>query len=736
MMAPFALIAALLLAGAALAGILASLVSWPAWLLLAAAAGLAALAWPRPWLLGLAAALVGAFLHTPRRSVPPREVRFSCRIAQAASLGPDHTSVLCSVLRTRGRLPDSQPGNGRIRILGSAHLPLAPGRFLWGRAFQRKPGLLVARAEAVLVMKGEQPTAIEQIRWNLRRRWEAALAGLPEPGGTVLRGLLLGSRGSSRPGVRRAFARTGIAHILVVSGLHLGLLAFLVFWLCRRIMARARFLLQVASPNRLAALASLLVVWSYVLTISPGPASLRAAIMASCFLLAAALARSVDPFSSLGAAVIACLAVQPQWLVAPGFQLSVAATAALLWLGRQEHLRRKPWPIRAVAASAVAGTATWGLAAHHFGSFSVLGILSNLVAVPLFCWLVLPLGLLGLGLALLSPWAASPLLGLAAHLAGLGAMGAEHLAEAAWWTNIPWHPNLAETAGYYLALGAGPLAWETRRLPRRVRSLSWVAAWTAAGLVVALSVRSGLQQSTFYLLGSSCGQASALVLPGRRAVMVDAGCGSTPRMLARILERRWIRCIHLLAVSHCHRDHAEGALWLLEHSCIRRLWLNDQAGCPLQERIRSLAREKGIPVEHGHRLSVGAVEIRALTGMPDSGSPLLVPNDRSLVLRLDGPGWSLLLPGDAGPGEQRLLLEASVPLRADILVAPHHGSDLGLQPDFLRTVRAKLVLVAGRTSRTTWRPWRTTGARLASTHQDGDLKVDLRRGTFRVAPIP
>ncbi len=217
--------------------------------------------------------------------------------------------------------------------------------------------------------------------------------------------MLLGDQGEITPAMRRNFARTGTSHLLVINGLHLGMVAavtyFLVFWLLRRFP----WLLLRINVVKVATLAAAIPVVFYAWVAGGSPSTQRAEVMVLAYLLLVFLGRPGEVWSALALAALIILSLSPLRLFGISFQLSFVAVAALIYLvprlvrglegeGHPGNVssrllfRAKEW----LVVSVVAGLATAPLVAAYFQVVSLLGILVNLVAIPLVLVFALPLG--------------------------------------------------------------------------------------------------------------------------------------------------------------------------------------------------------------------------------------------------------------------------------------------------------------------------------------------------------
>ncbi|MEW5911969.1 MAG: ComEC/Rec2 family competence protein, partial [Thermodesulfobacteriota bacterium] len=433
---------------------------WPAWPFLAAAAiagaglvlsGLRGRGLP-VWLLVALCLLLGAGLLSASRArvLPPEHLaRYADRrthvlIADVYSAPEPTTRNQRLVLMAR-RL-DGRPASGLLRLsLGpgltsppvgsrvSLRLQLRPitnlanpGGFDYA-AYTAGQGLWVrgyAGQAAGLTVQG--PGRLPWPRLAVQRA-RARLGGLldqlpPGQGRELLRALLLGQRGGLDTPTRDAFGATGTAHLLAISGLHIGLVWGLAFVLLRLLLTAWTRLALAWPVPKLAALGAMLPAAAYAALAGGSTPTLRALIMIAC--LAAAL--WVDrPYRPAGGLALAALVIGLIWPEAPltiSFQLSFVAVAAILlaagplarWLQRITPGWRWLGGLAGwLAVSAVVGLAVWPLSVLSFHQLPVYSLPANALLIPLVAMLALPLGLTGAGLGLIWPAGGQWLLGLA-----------------------------------------------------------------------------------------------------------------------------------------------------------------------------------------------------------------------------------------------------------------------------------------------------------------------------------
>ncbi len=336
-----------------------------------------------------------------------------------------------------------QPEPG-LRVMTTGHLgpppaPAEPGGFDFRRlawfeglgavGYTRAPVLSVAPAQA-----GAAGLRLHRLRMAISAQVQAQLPG--DVGGFAA-AILTGDRSGIAQERMEELRRSNLAHLLAISGLHMGLLTGFVFGLLRLLMALVPPV-ALRAPTRKIAAVGALGAGAFYLALSGGNvATERAFIMVAVMLLAVLLERRAVSLRSVALAAMVILLIRPEALVQAGFQMSFAATVALVavfrWLADERAWRgqipRWLWPaISLVICSVVAGVATAPVAAASFNRLAEYGLIANLLAVPLMGTVIMPaavlaallapFGLEGLGLAIMGP-AIGWILAVSAHVSAL-----------------------------------------------------------------------------------------------------------------------------------------------------------------------------------------------------------------------------------------------------------------------------------------------------------------------------
>lgn len=564
---------------------------------------------------------------------------------------------------------------------------------------------------AAMAAEGGLRATIERVRRLLIQRLEDRME--PGPAAALVVALSVGDREAISDEQNQRFKASGLAHVLSVSGLHLGITVLGFHWLLSLALSLIPVLAE-RDPRRIAAWLSLPAAPAYAALTGASPPVLRAAIGASLYLIATGLYRAPGGWSALGAAALVLLVWSPGMLLDPSFQLSFSTCVGLLALSpglraavpiappgpdASRPMRWAELPIAAFVTSAAASLATLPLLAAHFGEISLASLPANVVSGPVGAGATVAASLCSV-VGLLAPTLLPPFLYVATRLSHL-------LDELARWfadlplATIPWvAPSPLEIALLVALCLMAVVAERSRRVAALGTLLVCLALWWGRLAPPA----DGLLHVEFLPVGQ--GDCTLLRLPDGQAILVDAGGEvrdeidvAATRVLPQLRARR-IRSLAAVAISHLHPDHVGGVPGVLDQLPVGEVWttgrpLEGRFGKPLAEALE----RNGIPrriLARGHPpLEIGGVTIEIL-GPPDvdgvSDDPLFGANDASLVLRIVHGDVAILLTGDVEADGEQALIDSGVPLGAQLIKAPHHGSRTSSSPGLLEKVRPEHVV--------------------------------------------
>ena len=527
-------------------------------------------------------------------------------------------------------------------------------------------------------------TIVERSRALLRERILRALEGRQYAG--VIVALVIGDQRGIEQSDWQVFNRTGIGHLISISGLHItmiaGLAALAVASLWRRSFFTGAQLPLRLPVQKVAALSGALVALLYVLLAGFGVPAQRTFYMLTVVALALWMGRLSSVTHVLCAALGVVLLLDPWAVLWPGFWLSFGAVAVILF---GSHGRIGPHEAGLRNHLALAGRTQWSvtlglvpLTMLLFGQVSLVSPLANAVAIPLVSFVVTPLALLGSLLPEpVSGWLLVPadaaVAGLAYVLGHLSALPA-----------AVWRAPAPQPWVFLLALGGTLWMLMPRGWPHR-----WAGA--AAWLPLLLQMPDHPEPGRFRVVAFDVGQGMALLVEtaGHR-LLYDTGPGYAPgadagsRVLLPYLRMRGIGALDGVVVSHGDLDHTGGALAVLGEQRVGWVASSLEDGHAIvraaQRHLRCAAGQHwewdGVRFEMLHP----AASIYA--------DPKPKANARSCTLSISNGRTAILLAGDIEAAQEAALVSANAAkLRADVLLAPHHGSGTSSTAAFLAAVQ-------------------------------------------------
>ena len=531
---------------------------------------------------------------------------------------------------------------------------------------------------------------VERARAQVRDRIFERVADAKPAG--LIAALVVGDQNAIDRADWDIFRATGVAHLMSISGLHITMFAWLaalaVNWLWRR---SARLCLWLAAPNA-ALIGGVLLAGAYAFFSGWGVPSQRTILMLATVAL---LRLSGKRWPWLHVWLLACavvVAVEPWALLQAGFWLSFVAVG-VLFATDSGHASANaavggttaagPGRLARASASGVAmlreqwviTLALTPLTLLLFGQVSVVGLAANALAIPWVTLLITPLAMLGVFAAPLWDLAAMAIAGLSAYLQWLAALPFATLSVA----QAPLWAGAAGVVGGLLLAMPWPPSMRLLGLPLLLPVLLWQATRPLEG--------------QFELLAADVGQGSAvLVRTAGHALLYDAGprfsrdSDAGHRMLVPLLRALDVR-LDTLLLSHRDADHTGGALAVLTMQPQAALLSSIEDDHELQS-VRQAQR-----CVAGQQWRWDGVDFEIVHPRATDYDSKVKSNAMSCTLRISNGVHSVLLAGDIEQAQEARLVSEGVPLKSDVLLAPHHGSKNSSSAVFLDAVQPAISLV-------------------------------------------
>ncbi|HEU4350624.1 MAG TPA: DNA internalization-related competence protein ComEC/Rec2 [Burkholderiales bacterium] len=557
---------------------------------------------------------------------------------------------------------------------------------------------------------------VERVREAVRERFKTELGATPAAG--ILTALAVGDQRAISAEEWRLFNRTGVTHLMSISGLHVTLVSGLAAWLVSFGWRRVPPAVVRLPARKAAAAAAIAAALGYTLLAGFAVPAQRTFWMVSVVAAALWCGRVAAPARTLALALAVVVATDPWAPLAPGMWLSFGAVALIFYVATNEwriaQWGRMQWAITVGLAPA---------ALLLFGQISVAGPLANALAIPLVSVVITPIALAAVVFPLelllqAAAWLVQWLLAFLEWCAALpGALWQQH-------TPPVWAVALAMAGAVWMLAPRG-VPWRAGGLALMAPAFSLAPPTPARGeaWVTALDVGQGL---------------AVLVRTANRALLYDAGPAYGPeadsggRIVVPLLRATGVRSVDLLILSHEDIDHLGGALTLLESLEVHAL----ASSLPRSHPLHSLALMPG-RCAAGMAWDWDGVRFEFLH--PPAGWETARRNNQSCVLRIAAGASSMLLTGDIERAAELSLLENKI-AASDILLVPHHGSRTSSSSEFIAAVTPRWAIVPagyrnrfGHPAREVLERYARAGIPVLRTDRDGAISVVLDGHAPRVS---
>ena len=584
-----------------------------------------------------------------------------------------------------------------------------------------------ARVAALVVIKDDIEIQTQPSRWaSALGAIRLGLRSLSGDGnaGALIPGMVLGDTSKQSVEFKNSMRRSGLTHLVAVSGANFALVSAFVLWMMQFLFARMKFRLSATAISLIA----------FIALVRPSPSVLRAAAMAAVLLVAQGTKKGRDSLPALGFAMAAVVVVDPWQARDAGFALSVLATAGLLLFAPvliEKLSIHLPGKLAQALAPPIAATVFCSpIIVALSGYLAPMSVIANLLAAPF----VAPITIVGFIAALFSPFApliSTVLIWFIRFPAGAIALIAH------WASSFPVLTLQSGKIGFLIIASFTLGSWLLKKWFKHIIvftlviliSITWLQRWPGGDWQVA---------------NCDIGQGDSMVinLGNHRGIVIDVG--PNPVAEDRCLKALGIKEIPLLILSHFHADHVAGLTGAIKNRAVGQVWVSVNSA-PLIESAKAQAALKGVEMikaVRGMSARVGPLTIRVLwptlsarsfEEMPGDGSQI---NNSSIATLITSDAFSLFAGGDLEPPVQEILVKDVGPV--DIYKVCHHGSryqDLA----FMSALHPRISIISVGAGNTYGHPAVQTlqalarlGSEVLRTDIDGAVAVQVRNHQFTV----
>ena len=584
-----------------------------------------------------------------------------------------------------------------------------------------------ARVAALVVIKDGIEIQTKASHWaNALGAIRLGLRSLSGDGnaGALIPGMVLGDTSKQSAEFKNSMKRSGLTHLVAVSGANFALVSAFVLWMMQFLFTRMKFRLTATAISLIA----------FIALVRPSPSVLRAAAMAAVLLIAQGTKRARDSLPALGFAMAAVVIVDPWQARDAGFALSVLATGGLLLFAPvlveklSSHVPEKLAQALAPPIAAIVFCSPIIVALS--GYLAPMSVIANLFAAPF----VAPITIVGFIAALFSPFLpfiSSVLIWFIRFPAGAIALIAH------WASNFPVLTLRTGKIGFLIVATFTLLAWLFKK---------WFKYITIFTLIVLISI-TWLQRwpgGDWEIANCDIGQGDSMVinLGNHQGIVIDVG----PDAVAedRCLKALGIQQIPLLILSHFHADHVAGLPGAIKNRVVGQVWVSVNSA-PLVESAMAQSALEGVEIikaVRGMSSRVGKLTIKVLwptlsatsfEEMPGEGSQI---NNSSIATLITSDSLSIFAGGDLEPPVQQILIKDVAPV--DIYKVCHHGSryqDLA----FMAALHPRISIISVGVGNTYGHPAVQTldalarlGSEVLRTDIDGAIAVQVRNHQFTI----
>jgi competence protein ComEC len=564
--------------------------------------------------------------------------------------------------------------------------------------------------------------------------------------------IILGNRDFLQNQTKESFAATGISHLMAISGLHMGLIAMTAFLLFKWLFRRSEKLCLHGWSDYCAVIPTFIMMTVYFMISGMSPSAQRAFIMITVFLCAQVFSKEQIALNTLYLAGSLILIWDIHSFTSISFQMSFCAVFFIItgfqrlpdhWKFVSKY-KSIQYFVHMILCSVLAIMATSPLALHYFYQTSFMGLITNVFAIPVIGFIVLPFTLLSVFLVFIWEAFAIQMIALIGYVCDAFIMLINNINDVAQLFNCTGHLNYLELFVWYALLITCLIKLKTKI---RYVLLSIIL------LIITIDVAYWTYQRYFHsdlritVLDVGLGNAALVDFPGGKCMMVDGGGLSSSfdmgqNVIAPYLWKHKIQSLDTLILTHPDLDHLQGLIFLAQNFNVKNAWTNgDNKQTFLFDTWKKTLKDMNIntlQISAGCEKKIGDVKI--LFFNPPAKNTFEDTNNNSFVFQMQFQKNNFLFTGDIEKEAEALLCKTYCnALQSDLLMCPHHGSRSSSSLAFIHCVHPKHVFVSASgynrhhlPNRNIIKRYAKAGSKVFSTGRDGAIMIRLSEESVQI----
>ncbi|MBF0226284.1 MAG: DNA internalization-related competence protein ComEC/Rec2 [Desulfobacterales bacterium] len=633
-------------------------------------------------------------------------------------------------------------------------------------------------------VKYDEIIFIEKSRENFRSKIENVRreisnlisANASDRSSGILKALIIGERNEIQPNINNAFNILGISHILAISGLHMGIIAAFSFMFFYWILSYFDYLLWKACTKKIASIFTMFPVIFYGLLSGLSFSTQRALIMVLCFLFSFLVEREKDILNILSFAALIILLLYPPSLFSASFQLSFLSVFVIVFGFSAGHFLKKIYSktnnklfIALTTQFLICFFATLGtvpLLMMYFNQISLIGVISNLIFLPLIGYIVVPLGLLGVFFSFFSLSLSGVLISISSVIVDKSIVSIMFWAKFPYFAVRTFSPNLCEVICYYGILFSILIIYSARHKKtmnikrKAILAISIFSVVLTADVFIEIYERFWNKNIVVTAFDVGQGTSNFIELPYGYRILIDGGGFSDnsvfdvgERIISPFLSKKKVLTLDLVILSHGDSDHLNGLISILKNFKVKEVWTNGEQGYSANyKNFIKLIKHKKIKhpefsglnrnfIINGAKIWILSPKKNYLLNENNNWNSV---NNNSIVVKIEYMNKAILFSGDILADTEKKLVSGSQKefLKSTVLIAPHHGSKTSSTDAFVNIVRPEYVIISvGWKNRfklphkTVLKKYENIGAKVFRTDLDGAVVIKVNSQGIEVKPF-